>query len=55
MGEIFTAAAIQMSYGLVAADERVGLDRYANIKAWLKRIKARPGYAEPEAPKTGAG
>lgn len=45
-GSEFSAADIQMSYPLEAAQSRAGLDgRYPALQDWLKRIRARPAYA----------
>ncbi len=44
-GDMLTAADIQMSYPVEAAQARAGLDsRYPKALAWLERIRARPGY-----------
>ncbi|APX93380.1 glutathione S-transferase [Halomonas sp. 1513] len=43
-GETFSAADIQMSFPLLAAEMRHGLDRYPAIKAALARIRERPAY-----------
>jgi glutathione S-transferase len=44
-GKTFTAADIQMSFPLEAAQGRAGLDaRYPQLTAWLARIHARPAY-----------
>jgi glutathione S-transferase len=44
-GETFSAADIQMSYALEAAEARGGLDaRYPKLQDWLRRIRARPAY-----------
>lgn len=44
-GEEITAADIQMSFPLEAAQARAGLDaRFPNATAWLERIHARPAY-----------
>jgi glutathione S-transferase len=44
-GGIFTAADIQMSFPLEAAQARGGLDaRYPKLAAWLERIHARPAW-----------
>lgn len=45
-GDAFSAADIQMSFPLEAAQARGGLDgRYPKLQAWLQRIHARPAYA----------
>lgn len=45
-GTAFSAADIQMSFPLEAAQGRAGLDdRYPRLQGWLKRIHARPAYA----------
>lgn len=43
-GDAFTAADIQMSFPLQAAQGRVDLGRYPQIEAWLQRIEAREGW-----------
>jgi glutathione S-transferase len=44
-GDSFTAADIQMSYPLEAAQARAGLDRKRpRLIAFLERIRSRPGY-----------
>jgi glutathione S-transferase len=44
-GDEFTAADIQMSFPLEAAQARGGLDgRYPRLTGWLARIHARPAY-----------
>ena len=44
-GSEFSAADIQMSYPLEAAEQRAGLDeRRPKLMAYLKRIRARPAY-----------
>jgi glutathione S-transferase len=44
-GDELTAADIQMSFALEAAEVRTDLDRdYANLKAYLHRMRARPAY-----------
>ncbi|MET4579716.1 glutathione S-transferase [Ottowia thiooxydans] len=44
-GAEFTAADIQMSFPLEAAQARAGLDSsYPRLTEWLKRIHARPAY-----------
>lgn len=43
-GDRFTAADIQMSFPLEAGAQRVGYDAYPNLRAFLQRIHARPGY-----------
>lgn len=44
-GGAFSAADIQMSYPLEAAQSRAGLDeRFPRLLAFLERIKARPAY-----------
>lgn len=46
-GEEFSAADIQMSFPLEAAQSRGGLDsRYPNLIAFLQRIHARPAYQQ---------
>ena len=45
-GAEFSAADVQMSFPLEAAQARGGLDmRYPKLQAWLQRIHARPAYA----------
>jgi glutathione S-transferase len=45
-GAEFSAADIQMSFPLEAAQARGGLDaRYPKLQSWLQRIHARPAYA----------
>lgn len=49
-GNTFSAADIQMSYPLEAAQARAGLDaRFPRLLAYLKRIRARPAYAAARA------
>jgi glutathione S-transferase len=44
-GDKFSAADIQMSFPLEAAQARAGLDaRFPRLTAWLERIHARPAY-----------
>ncbi len=44
-GDALTAADIQMSYPVEAAEARAGLDaRFPKATAWLARIRARPAY-----------
>ena len=43
-GESMTAADIQMSFPLEAAEVRAGLAEYPNIAAWLKRMRALDSY-----------
>ncbi len=44
-GDAFSAADVQMSFPLEAAQARAGLDaRYPRLTAWLARIHARPAY-----------
>lgn len=44
-GEEFSAADIQMSFPLEAAQARAGLDaRWPKLSAFLERIHARPAY-----------
>jgi glutathione S-transferase len=43
-GERMTAADIQMSFALEAAEVRCDLSRYPHIAAFLERIRARPAY-----------
>jgi glutathione S-transferase len=44
-GDELTAADIQMSFALEAADVRTDLNKdYPNLKAFLKRAQARPAY-----------
>jgi len=46
-GDELTAADIQMSFALEAAEVRTDLDRnYPNLKACLQRMRARPAYQE---------
>lgn len=45
LGDVFTAADVQMSYPLEAAVARGGLDgRYPCTQAYLERLHARPAY-----------
>ena len=44
MGDIFTAADIQMSFPVEAAAVRAGLEAYPNLAGFLQRIHARPAY-----------
>ena len=44
-GDELTAADIQMSYAVDAAEARVDLDDdYPNLIAYLQRMRARPAY-----------
>jgi glutathione S-transferase len=44
-GDAFSAADIQLSFPLEAADSRAGLDaKYPKLNAFLERIHARPAY-----------
>ena len=43
-GEAFSAADIQMSFPVEAANARYGLDDRPNLRAFLQRIHARPAY-----------
>ncbi len=43
-GDTFSAADIQMSFPLEAADSRVGLADRPKMQAWLERVHARPAY-----------
>ncbi|HEY2344956.1 MAG TPA: glutathione S-transferase [Xanthomonadaceae bacterium] len=43
-GDAFTAADIQMSYPVEAANLRAGLDGRPRLADWLARIHARPAY-----------
>ncbi|MCW5637251.1 MAG: glutathione S-transferase [Rubrivivax sp.] len=44
-GDVFSAADVQMSFVLEAAQARGGLDaRYPGLTGWLQRIHARPAY-----------
>lgn len=43
-GSEFTAADIQMSFPLEAAEARAGLDRYPKLKSFLSKIHSRPAY-----------
>jgi glutathione S-transferase len=44
-GKAFSAADVQMSFPLEAAQARAGLDaRFPRLTAWLQRIHARPAY-----------
>ncbi len=45
VGDEFTAADVQMSFPIEAADAQIGLDAsYPNLKDFLRRIHARPAY-----------
>jgi len=45
-GSQFSAADVQMSYPLEAAQARAGLDgRFPALTGWLEKIRARPAYA----------
>ena len=44
VGNIFSAADIQMSFPLEAAGQRAGAKQLPHIAAFLKRIHARPAY-----------
>lgn len=48
-GEDFTAADIQMSYPLEAAEKRIGLQTRPRIRDFLQRIHARPAYRRAQA------
>lgn len=43
-GDDFTAADIQMSFPLQAAQGRVDLGKYPRIKDWIDRVEARDGW-----------
>ena len=43
-GSEFSAADIQMSFPLEAAEARAGIEAYPKIQAFLARIRARPAY-----------
>lgn len=43
-GEAFTAADIQMSYPLEAAEKRFGFDAHPRVREYLGRLRARPAY-----------
>ena len=43
-GDAFSAADIQMSYPLEAAEKRIGLAGRPKITDWLRRIHERPAY-----------
>ena len=43
-GDEFTAADIQMSFPVEAAEARGGLADYPRLRAWLERIQKRPAY-----------
>jgi glutathione S-transferase len=47
-GQQFTAADIQMSYPLQAADQRVGHAGRPHVQGFLQRIKERPAYQRAE-------
>jgi glutathione S-transferase len=44
LGDVFSAADIQMSFVGELAGARVGIGDYPNIGAWVKRFQARPAY-----------
>ncbi len=44
VGEEFTAADVQMSFPLEAAEAQVGLDERPKLKDFLERIHSRPAY-----------
>ena len=44
-GSEFTAADIQMSFAVEAANVRGGLNGYPQLAAWLQQIHSRPAYA----------
>jgi glutathione S-transferase len=44
VGETFTAADIQMVYGVEAALERSGFEGLENLATWYERVSARPAY-----------
>ena len=50
-GPAFTAADVQMSFPLEAAQARAGLTAgsHPRLADWLARIHARPAYARAEA------
>lgn len=48
-GDAFTAADIQMSFPLQAAQGRVDLGKYPQIKAWIDRVEARDGWRKAVA------
>ncbi|KAA0017780.1 glutathione S-transferase [Salinicola corii] len=43
-GDTFSAADIQMSFPLLAAESRTDLSRYPNIRGVLERMRERPAY-----------
>lgn len=43
-GEMFTAADCLMGFQIENAERRFGLDGLPATKAWLHRVRARPGY-----------
>ncbi len=48
-GAEFSAADVQMSYPIEAAESRVGYDERPAIQDWLKRIRAKPSYQKAVA------
>lgn len=54
-GQAFSAADIQMSYPLQAADKRIGLQGRPRIQDWLQRIQARPAYVRAQQRGGGFG
>ncbi len=44
LGDLFTAADIQMSFVAELARSLIPIDRYPNIVAWLVRLHARPAF-----------
>jgi len=44
VGPAFTAADIQMSYPLEAAEKRIGFDAHPKVREYLQRMRARPAY-----------
>ena len=45
-GEAFSAADIQMSFAVEAAQARGGVEAYPRLGAWLEKIHARPAYGK---------
>jgi glutathione S-transferase len=44
VGDVLTAADIQMSFVGELATARFGIAEYPNIEAWVKHFQARPAY-----------
>ena len=54
-GDAFSAADVQLSYPIEAAQQRAGLNAadHPRLTAWLARIRARPAYQRAQAREAG--